>query len=571
MTTQAVSRSSKRAQSPLVTNRRKTQWVESAAEEAWNKARRIVLDRQLNARLQAYADRPVEFIEGVLHCTLTEDAKAVALSVLHNPVTIARSANALGKSHCAARIALWFYKVFPDSKVYMTAAPPLDNLKRILWGELMSAITANQPLFDCDVVRSLSINRQAASMDKSKNASFIAGWTIPTSGTSAERESKFSGKHAPHLLFIVDEGDAVPDEIYKGIEACMSGGVMARLLIMYNPRVQSGRLFHLERKGLAHVVHLSAFNHPNVISGQPVIPGAVSRETTVIRINEWTRQLTDGERVQADCFTLPEYLVGATATAPNGKLYAPLPGGWRKVVEPQFSYMVMGEYPALGEMQLISKEWVALARARWDAYVAAHGERPPQGTKPTMGLDVAEYGTDANVVKLRYGGYVRRAIVWEGMDPDGTARRALDLYLKNDCDIAMVDGTSVGSGVAPSMARLGKENNVRAISVKASERPSSVIKSDLGTFKIMRDQLWWAVREWLRCDPGAMLPPDDMLVEELLTPTYQVLYGKISVMRKEEMRALLKRSPDRADALCLTFAPFHRPSVLRLMDKIVST
>ena len=51
-----------------------------------------------------------------------------------------------------------------------------------------------------------------------------------------------------------------------------------------------------------------------------------------------------------------------------------------------------------------------------------------------------------------------------------------------------------------------------------------------------------------------MLPPDELLIEELQTPTYEVDNGKIKVMKKKTMRELLKRSPDRADGLCLTFA-----------------
>jgi len=52
-----------------------------------------------------------------------------------------------------------------------------------------------------------------------------------------------------------------------------------------------------------------------------------------------------------------------------------------------------------------------------------------------------------------------------------------------------------------------------------------------------------------------MLPPDELLIEELHTPTYEVENGKVRVMKKSIIRDLLKRSPDRADALCLTFAP----------------
>ena len=87
--------------------------------------------------------------------------------------------------------------------------------------------------------------------------------------------------------------------------------------------------------------------------------------------------------------------------------------------------------------------------------------------------------------------------------------------------------------------------------VKVASSPTQ--KTDLGEFQLLRDQLWWSAREWLRADPGAMLPPDEFLVEELLAPTYEVVNGKIRVMKKETMRELLKRSPDRADALCLTF------------------
>jgi hypothetical protein len=110
-----------------------------------------------------------------------------------------------------------------------------------------------------------------------------------------------------------------------------------------------------------------------------------------------------------------------------------------------------------------------------------------------------------------------------------------------------VDAIGIGAGVAPHMQRLG----CSATPVKTSSKPTE--ETELGEFGILRDQLWWSVREWLRTDPGAMLPTDEMLVEELTIPTYEVPGGKVKIMKKEIMRELLKRSPDRADALCLTF------------------
>lgn len=546
---------------------RRAGWVDGALDEAWNRAQKILKDLQAVAKLQSYANRPVAFIQEVLGETLTPAQINVCESVCDNRVTIAKSGNAVGKSFIAARLAIWFFLTYPDSKIFLVAAPPLDNLRRILWGEIMNIVRTHADLFSPYKMRTLSMARY--SQKNIDDPSFIAGLTIPTSGSATERQAKFSGKHAPHLFFIVDEGDAVPDEAYKGMESCMSGG-HDRMLVMFNPRHQSGQMYHMERRGLAKIVPLSAFEHPNVVTGETIIPGAVDRQKVLTRINEWTRPLAADEKVNPNCYQVPDFLVGQTTQAPNGAMYEPLAPGWREVKEPEFWYMVLGEYPAQGELQLISREWINNARARWDLYVAEHGEVPPAGTQPIMGLDVSEFGSDANIACFRYGGFVARMHPWVGVDPQVTADKAVQLYLEKNCDIVMVDGTGVGSGVAPSMARAGwdmkPERDIRAVSVKVSERPSHLIKSDKGEFKILRDQLWWATREWLRTDNTAMLPPDEQLIDELLCPTYEIPFGKIMVMRKDEMRDMLKRSPNRADALCLTHAPFQRPTVCRLIE-----
>jgi len=217
-------------------------------------------------------------------------------------------------------------------------------------------------------------------------------------------------------------------------------------------------------------------------------------------------------------------------------------------MEPAFSYMVLGQYPAQGSKQLISREWIAKARSRWDAYVLEHGERPPEHTSAIMGLDIGEFGSDANVACFRYGGYVERLIPWGGVDTVITGDRAISEYKGRSVSVANVDATGVGAGVAPHMQRAG----CSAIPIKVASSPTE--STELGEFQILRDQLWWACREWLRIDTGAMMPPDELLIAELATPTYEVVNGKIRVMKKEVMRDLLKRSPDRADALCLTFA-----------------
>lgn len=279
----------------------------------------------------------------------TADQIRVAESVRDNPITIAESANATGKTFIAARIAIWWYKCHDYAQVYTAAAPPLENLQRLLWGEINSLTTRHEKtVFGEDRVNFLNIAPNPGSQRKlSDPKSFITGVPIPMGGNPAQREAKFSGKHAKHLLFILDEGDAIPYEVYKGIESCLSGGV-GRLLVMYNPRSDEGPISDFKKRGV-NVVRLSAFDHPNVITGEDRYPGAVTRNKTLHRINRWTRPAdTEGADRMASYgrFTVPDFLVGVPFTDEETREpQPPIPPGERVIIEPEFAYMVLGVYP----------------------------------------------------------------------------------------------------------------------------------------------------------------------------------------------------------------------------------
>jgi len=303
--------------------------------------------------------------------------------------------------------------------------------------------------------------------------------------------------------------------------------------------------------GDANIVYLSAFSHPNVKTGEDVIPGAVTREKTVKRINMWTRPLRQGDREsERSVFILPDFLEGAVAERRKGVNFPPLKPGKYKILNSCFSYMVLGQYPAQGSDQLISEEWISTARSRYDLYVSKYGEVPPVGATGVMGLDVAEMGDDNNVVFGRYGGYLTPPSSWSGVDPIETGDRAVAWYLANKgITRANVDGTGVGAGVAPHMQRT---KGVVATTIKVAA--SAIISTDIGDFKILRDELLWRVREWLRTDPGAMLPPCEELDEELKALTYNTDSGYIEVIKTSEIKKILARSPDHLMALAMTFA-----------------
>ncbi len=189
------------------------------------------IKKAIRAEFSQYQADPVGFGEQVLGEGFTDDVKVLMESVRDNPITLAKSANAVGKTHAAARVSVWWYKCFPDSQIFTGAAPPESNLKKLLWGEIGSIVEKHPGLFESDTVTTLHVQKSAQN--------FLTGVTIPSSGTEAQREAKFSGKHAPYLLFVLDEADAIPDEVFRGIESCMSGG-HARLLMLFNRRAVMG-------------------------------------------------------------------------------------------------------------------------------------------------------------------------------------------------------------------------------------------------------------------------------------------------------------------------------------------
>lgn len=501
----------------------------------------------LSGVMPQYADDPVGFGEKVLSHKYPDQIKEVMESVRDNKITIVQSCNAPGKSYSAVDLCLWWYKRAYNSQVYVTAAPPEDNLKNIIWGKISAATYRSPEIFADDKVRELLIERPPGKYEPQDDMDRIAGLRIPTQGNRHERVAKFSGKHAHNLLFIVDEGDGVPDEVYEGIETCMSGG-NARLLILFNPKAKRGFVYRTIRDGLAKVIRLNAFDQPNVVDGRDTYPGAVNREITAERVNKFCRYSEGDYETSSEYFKLPDFMVGYEATKADGSKYPPLKAGYYYVQDPVFFYLVLGIYPPRDENQLISQEWINAARERWDAYVAMNGKKRPDETIGVAGLDVAELGKDKSTLCFRYGYFLERFKSWGGVDVLVTGDKATDFCQGAGVAFCSIDGNGFGAGVAPHMRRLG----FKAYGYKTQERPTE--SCDMGDFRKLRDQLFWAVREWLKNDPFSMIPPEKELIEEMLVTTYTVESGKIVVMSKKAMKELLKRSPDKFDSLALTFA-----------------
>ena len=69
----------------------------------------------------------------------------------------------------------------------------------------------------------------------------------------------------------------------------------------------------------------------------------------------------------------------------------------------------------------------------------------------------------------------------------------------------------------------------------------------------LRDELWFKAREWFETG-NVCIPNHAELIRELCLPKYEFQGLKHKVESKKDIRKSGRRSPDLADALCLTFA-----------------
>ena len=202
---------------------------------------------------------------------------------------------------------------------------------------------------------------------------------------------------------------------------------------------------------------------------------------------------------------------------------------------------VEGEFPLADNDSVVPAHLIAAAMART--------VQPAPTTPIVWGLDVARYGDDRSALAKRQGELLIEVKTWQGVDLMETAGRVYNEFqlcsFKNRPAAIYVDSIGLGSGVLDRLREL--ELPVRGVNV--SEAPAVGER-----YLRLRDELWFRVREWLDAR-ACELPADDELAAELGAPRFRILSnGKLRVDSKDELKKRGARSPDKADAVCLTFA-----------------
>jgi phage terminase large subunit len=165
-----------------------------------------------------------------------------------------------------------------------------------------------------------------------------------------------------------------------------------------------------------------------------------------------------------------------------------------------------------------------------------------------LGVDPAGEGNDRTEWVAR-DEFKAKAIANEKTSkPAGVAEKTATLMteLNVSADSVWVDNFGEGADVGKHLAWSGEMVNT----VNVGDEPL-----DPETFLNMRAEAYWALRQWLIS--GGQLVGDKKTWAQLFTVKYKRGLKRLQIMSKQEMRKEGIKSPDRVDALMLTFCPVN--------------
>lgn len=503
-----------------------------------------------------YVDDPVGFTEDVLGESTWSKQRAVLTALTSDKKRVAvPSAFGTGKTHIAARAALWRSLVFPPgTSLTVTTATRLRQVQRQLWPHIRTAVArANLPL-EADMT-------QLHAYDADGTRQQVAyGFSAPP-----HDEAAVQGIHAPRLFIVVDEAGGISRVIGKAMRGLLTGDDTRMLAIGNPPTDDEGSWFEgFCDHPKAEMIRISAFDSPQ-ISGE-VTDWCRTCPNQGTHRHRLSIHITDRDWIEE---TIEEY--GRDAPFVIAKVDAKFPKG--------------------GSTRTIPADWVEIAyeqpEPEGDGYVRldalgldeeTDGWMVQPGAWVRLGVDVAADGGDELVVARAVGDLVTNQHISSG----ATNANAMDVAGKVLVEIkkaqllraklgtaapvrVKVDGIGVGWGVAGVLEAWRKEaiHDAEILAVLVSE---STGRNDEGAVMRparKRDEMWLAGRHLLaprKGNPGEIqvrpgqlrLRVDGRTRAQLSGPTYGTNSSGLTVVEgKPSMKERGLSSPDRAEALLL--------------------
>lgn len=460
--------------------------------------------------------------------TVTHQQEQILRLYVEHRLSAVRSAPGIGKTFAIAIIAL--YHAYVMRGMVLALAASQRQITELLFAEI-------RRLWHQSSLPNGELLKDALRIDEQTGQKIL--------GFVSNDSSRMRGFHHPRLLIITDESQGLPDFAWDGVQL-MATGSENKVLAAGNAAPKPiGRWYAVQSDPKWGHLRLSARDHPNILEGCEIVPGGPSREWMATVPPPLRPLLIDAETPDSD------------------------PGE-----------------------SLVSRAMIDGAVARWHAGAQPDAEPlinpamdpwlAPSRSAPTViaGLDPARFGSDETALAIRVDDRITEIIRWEKLDTMETVERALEELAKrgyraiHDWNDAVkvpalaalgygpfrkltmakihVDEIGLGAGVIDRLKQL----NAYAEGINVATRPAPDAAE---RFDRLKDQTFWWLRDELEAGRLA-LPPDDNLAEELMAISWWLKPdGRIAIAAKDELRVVLGRSPDTADAVALTWSETTTP------------
>jgi hypothetical protein len=412
-----------------------------------------------------------------------------------DPLRIAvSSGHGAGKTFTVAILVLWIMTTRPNCKGTITATT-MPQLEAKTWAQIASMRK------DCLTGHWFEITQGRGSMRLYAKES-REGWACTAQTSKEENSESFAGQHAASStsFYIFDEASGIPDKIWEVAEGGLTDGE-PMIFAFGNPTRASGGFYNCFHRDAAR----------------------------------WHTFKVDSRNAQL----------------PNKKQIAE----WAEAYGEDsdfFKVRVRGDFPDNASVQFIPTSAVEAAMSREAPGVGGNSFK-----RAIVGLDIARFGDDASVIATRIGRDAASIPLKEVRKLDGPmvgqALAAHCGYLLDTLKFREVrvyfDRAGVGASVWDWLRYEYNDPRVRYYPVDFGTKAQ---KSNVYANK--RIEMWGRMKEWLITGDGC-LPKNDDLKTELISPEFSYNDRQQMVLeRKKDLKDRIGCSPDRADALSLTFA-----------------
>ncbi len=438
--------------------------------------------RELKRRCQA---DPGWFSQHVLGRRSWSAQRRLRASIRAHKKTLAYSANSVGKTNEAAADIIEWLLMNSRGRVIVTG-PRFDTIRRGIWAEVMDQWARSRTPLGGDM----------------QETYWKIGHRHDAVLTTADDPSSLQGMRGDQVFVVIDEAQALDDgDKWDALESLLTAP-QSRLLVMGNPLVTSGRFFEFAHGDEFYVIQIDGMDHPNVVTGRNVYPGAITRGWAQDRLERW----------------------GAK--------------------DPRYVARVRGQFPDSGTNQIVARSWLDLGCANPVVNPLLKGRR--------MGVDLARYGDDQCVASLLVDGELEEQEEW-GMAP-ATESASRIIALRQQWGIVAPHNVKVDScGLGGPIADICIERGLDVDQVNNAESPAGDWPeiTDGMVFKNRRDETHYIA--------GKLIERGEMRISkrfpetraDLCSPTYTIPNGVWRAEEKDAVKKRLGRSPDKGDSVVI--------------------